>query len=104
MVLAETKGRERTVERLIMKADEIVAQLKATQGTLTAVGGELDKVQAEITTLLALVKDLQNQVTNGDVPQSIVDAVQAVSDQASVVAQKAQAADDLVPDAPPPAP
>lgn len=91
---------EELLKELIMKADELVAQLKAATDSLTAVGDELDVVKTETGSLLDKIAALQGQVNNGDLPQSVVDAVNAVATQAGVVASKVKAVDDLVPDAP----
>lgn len=73
-----------------MKHDEELAALQA-------VGATLDKIGTETSALLDKVADLQAAVDNADnVPQDVVDALAALSAQATKV-------DDLVPDSPAPA-
>src|SRR5262245_39808215 len=88
------------LNRLAMKADEVVQQLNDTKTELAGVNERLVKIGTETDKLLQTIADLTAQVANADIPQSVVDAVAAVKSQADVVDQTAKADDDKVPDPP----
>lgn len=74
------------LEDLIMaKAEESVAALTALKDQLTKANGEIQKK----------IQDLVDAAANADVPQAVVDAIEALK-------PAAQTLDDIVPDAPTP--
>lgn len=86
--------RQKRIEVLLEK---IMATQQELTTKLNAVTDNLKKVGAETTTLLAKVEELKTTIASGTVTPELQAAVDAVAAQAKVV-------DDLVPDAPPPAP
>jgi len=59
---------------------------------LQAIGAQIQKIGTETSALLQKISDLE-KTTTPDTPQSVLDAIAAVKQQAQLV-------DDLVPDAP----
>ncbi len=86
------------LKTILSNQEELMATQADLVKQLTAVKDELVKVGAETTNLVKAVADLQAVIANGPaVTPELQAAVDAVAAQAKVV-------DDLVPDAPAPAP
>jgi hypothetical protein len=82
---------EQTNKRLIMTADEAVAQLVAIKEQNSKALGE---IRGKLDGLLQTIQDLQDAILNQPLPQVVADAI-------AEVAASSQALDDVVPDAPP---
>ncbi len=77
------------------KVDEVQAQLDTITTGLGAVGDQLTKATNEI---VAEIQALKDQIANADVPQGIVDRVDALAAKVEALKPVAQALDDLNPD------
>jgi hypothetical protein len=78
--------------RILMTADEL-------KGKIDGLTAQVTKIGTESAASVKMITDLKAQIAalGSDVPQSVVDAVNALGAQI-------QAVDDLVPDAPAPSP
>ena len=77
-----------------MNAEQAVAKLNEIKAQNEKALGE---IRGKLDALLKTIEDLQGTIANQELPQSVTDAI-------SAVATSSQALDDIVPDAPPPAP
>lgn len=81
------------INNLNRKADKIMATQAEDAAALQKVAAQMDKISTEVTALLTLIQQLKDAAANSDTVspelQSAIDAVAA----------KAQAIDDLNPDA-----
>lgn len=84
-------------------AEEIVADILAVRDKLSAANTKLTKIGTETDGLLAKIKELEDAIAAGNVPQSVVDAFAGVKEQAGLVEAALQVQDDKVPDGTPPA-
>lgn len=75
---------------------ELAEQLKLVLAQQKKTAAEIAAVQVSVDTLKTKITDLEAVIANGDsASQELIDAVQAVKEQAQV-------ADDLIPDVPTP--
>jgi len=87
------------LRKIIMTQDEVVVQLNQVNTNLQAANAEITKVGGETDTLIQQIADLKVLITSGAVGQALVDAVQGVIDQATVVKTGLDSIDSKVPDA-----
>jgi hypothetical protein len=78
---------------------DIVVQLNQVNTNLKAANAEIAKVGNEQDTLIKQIADLQALIAAGTVGQALVDAAQAVADQAGIVKTGLDTIDAKVPDA-----
>lgn len=72
-----------------------MTKISELQSQFTALKGTVDKIKTETQTTLDKVKTLEQQLTDADVPQEVMDAFNEL--KASVTA-----VDELIPDVTPP--
>ena len=82
---------------------EIAQGLRDTKAKLDSATAKIVKVGTETDTLLQKIKDLEDALPD-NASAELVEAFNAVRDQANAVETAATAADEKVPDAPPPPP
>ena len=96
--MAELDKIGRKLESIMATQAEVTATLAAVLAQQTKTAGEIVTLQASVTALQAMIADLEDQVANaGELSPELIAAVAAVK-------AKAQEVDDLIPDAPVPAP
>ena len=83
--------------------EEMIADINSVKEKLTAASAKLTKIGTETDSLQAKIKELEDAIAAGNVPQSVVDAFNGVKEQAGLLETALQAQDDKVPDATPPA-
>ena len=90
---------DKHLHKILMTQDELVVQLNQVNTNLQAANAEITKVGGETDTLIQQIADLKALVSSGAVGQALVDAVQGVIDQATVVKTGLDNIDAKVPDA-----
>lgn len=86
-------------QKIIMATQaEVAAELKAASESLDAVALGVEKVGQETQGLLTKIKELEDLINTGAATQILVDAVAAVKQSASKVADAVKAVDEKVPD------
>lgn len=90
------------LRKIMATAEELIADINAVKDKLTAANTKLTKIGTETDGLLAKIKELEDAIAAGNVPQSVVDAFNSVKEQAGTIETALQAQDDKVPDAPTP--
>lgn len=83
-------------------AEELIADINAVKDKLASATTKLAKIGTETDGLLAKIKELEDALAAGNVPQSVIDAFNGVKEQVGLVETAVQAQDDKVPDAEPP--
>ncbi len=89
------------INKILMKLDEVQAQLDAITATAAGISNQLIKAKEEI---LAAVKALQDALAaalaNTDVPQAVADSIAKLKGSVEGLSPIAQSLDDMNPDAP----
>jgi len=98
-VIKSIKTIDAHLHKIMATEADIVVQLNQVNTNLQAANAEIAKVGNEQDTLIKQIADLQALISAGTVGQALVDAAQAVADQAGIVKTGLDAIDAKVPDA-----
>ena len=77
---------------------EIIADMNELKDKLAAATTKLSKIGSETDSLITRIKELEEAINSGNVPQSVVDAFAGVKEQAGILDAALQVQDDKVPD------
>ena len=97
-IFRELENINKKISTIMATEADIVVQLNQVNTNLKAANAEIAKVGNEQDTLIKQIADLQALIAAGTVGQALVDAAQAVADQAGIVKTGLDTIDAKVPD------